>query len=92
MHIEKASEPQSGPEHTTEEVLVDLLTVGFGNKPAENMLADERVLSEYGTYMIASSLRYSGNRFNRCVMVVEEVREIHDVWECKRTKASSLFG
>jgi len=40
--------------------------------------------------MIASSLRYSGNRFNQCVMIVEEVREIHNVWESKRTKASSI--
>lgn len=58
-----------GHEHTLlEEVLVDLLAVGLGNKPARSESAVMLTYKEDtvdGTYIVASSLRSSGNR-TRC--------------------------
>ena len=62
-------------EHTTEEVLVDLLAVGFGDEPGgccqpSILLLFAEIGVQMKPYMIASSWRNSGNRFNRCFVVL----------------------
>ena len=59
--------------HTTKVVLVDLLPVRFGNEPEIVSVADSPTLLSCSltsilTYMITSSWRTSGNRFDRCWM------------------------
>lgn len=99
-----------GHEYTlTEEVLVDLLAIGLWDKPifinqSNGSLGGRaaRLLARTGTYIVASSWRYSGNRFTMRVvvemLVVEKVvlRWKHDLEISRksivRSEASKLLA
>ena len=56
----------------TEEVLVDLLAVGFGDKPGPVLAASNRGENVDNAYIVASSLRSSWNRV-QCTYCDNEV-------------------